>query len=260
MECQEAQTFLDGYLDGELDLARSLELEQHLGECSACARSSATHGALRSMLHDPSLYHRAPEVLRQRVRSGVRAADRAASPFPLFSRRWLALAACVALIAGGVVVLLLMSSGRSPEDLLASEVVSDHVRSLMGQEVHLWDVKSENPHTVKPWFAGKLDYSPPVVDLKDDGYPLAGGRLDLVNGRPVAALVYRRSQHVINLFVWPANSAGDEGVKMETKNGYNVAYWTKSGMTCWAVSDANEAALRQFADLFERQRPATTQP
>jgi len=260
MECQEAQTFIDGYHDGELDLVRSLELERHLSDCPACARANETHGALQSMLQDPALYYRASDSLRQRVRSSLRAADPEATPIPLFSRRWLAVAASIALAAGIAFMVLRISRGPSADDLLASEVVSDHVRSLMGQEVHLWDVKSENPHTVKPWFAGKLDYSPPVIDLKDDGYPLAGGRLDLVNGRPVAALVYRRSQHVINLFVWPASGAGEGGVKVETKNGFNVAYWNEAGMTCWAVSDASEPALRQFADLFQKQRSASTQP
>src|SRR5262249_8677004 len=160
---------------------------------------------------------------------------------------WLAVAAAatamviVAVIAGPIV------SRRSRGDHIAQEVVSAHIRSLMVS--HLTDVPSSDRHTVKPWFAGKLDFSPPVVDLKDDRFPLVGGRLDYADNRPIAALAYRRGEHVINLFVWPSVSNADIPEALDSRQGYNALSWTHNRTNFWAVSDLNVIELCQFAQL-----------
>jgi len=157
-----------------------------------------------------------------------------------------ATSACAALIVG---ILLGRSSRPSLEALRAEEVASAHVRSLMGG--HLVDVPSSDQHTVKPGFAGKLDFSPPVPDLAEAGFPLVGGRLDYLAGRPVAALVYERRKHFINVFTWPSRESRGEGEKKLALNGYNLVHWHESGMTFWAASDVNPTSLQEFVRLFE---------
>jgi anti-sigma factor RsiW len=146
--------------------------------------------------------------------------------------------------------------GPFPEDILTQEVVSSHIRSLMAN--HLADVPSSDQHTVKPWFNGKLDFSPPVVDLARQGFPLIGGRLDYLNNRPVAALVYQRAKHLINVFVWPSSESSDAGMKTEMRQGYHVYHWTRSGMTYWVVSDLEENQLQQFVKLLQNPSPVTS--
>ena len=143
------------------------------------------------------------------------------------------------------------------EDLIAQEVISNHVRSLM-ETHHPVDVPSSDQHTVKPWFNGKLDFSPPVENPADQGFPLVGGRLDYLGGRSVAALVYQRHQHYINLFIWPSNDAREKAEESMKRQGYNLFHWEKSGMEYWAISDLNEAELRQFAEIIQtRLQPSS---
>ena len=250
MNCQETQNLIHAYVDGELDLVKSLEIEEHLQGCLACSQAYKNHETLRTALKDGSLYFKSPAPLRKRIQSAVRQADRPSAHAPrVVPWRWLGVAALLAvavLITWGVTRSL---PAPSAGDLLAQEVVASHVRSLMPN--HLADVASSDQHTVKPWFSGKLDFSPVVADLANQGFPLIGGRLDYLDNRPVAALIYRYQQHVINLFSWPAAGASDTPAIMETRQGYHVAHWIKSNMSYWAVSDLNESELQQFVQLVQ---------
>ncbi|HWC74002.1 MAG TPA: hypothetical protein VG454_08695 [Gemmatimonadales bacterium] len=191
---------------------------------------------------------RAPEELRQRVRAAI---NNAATPKRWawegrpFPTRWLALAASLALVALGATAGWQVAARRAAGGALADEVLASHVRSLMPG--HLTDVLSSDQHTVKPWFNGKVDFSPPVSDFAANGYPLIGGRLDYVAGRPIAALVYGRRKHLINVLLWPA--AGSSAVRMETRQGYHMLHWTAAGYTYWVVSDLGVAELQELTQL-----------
>lgn len=265
MNCKETRRLLHAYLDGELDLVRSMEIERHLDGCAGCLLAFRKQQSLRSQVRGSSLYYRAPESFKNRIQAGLSEAQRstperetaAATRLPPRQARWghsMTWAAAVAALAGLIIIISTLasrSSRPSQQDLLAEEVVSSHIRSLMPN--HLTDVASSNQHTVKPWFDGRLDFSPSVVDLARQGFPLVGGRLDYLGGRPVAALVYQRRKHFINVFTWPRDaSAGDSSspVEVPTRQGYNVFHWTKSGMVYWAVSDLNTMELEDFVRLL----------
>ena len=161
--------------------------------------------------------------------------------------------------AAALVLLTLVPFMRGPstEEILTREVVSSHVRSLMAN--HLADIPSSDQHTVKPWFSGKLDFSPPVQDLANQGFPLVGGRLDYLNNQPVAALVYQRDKHLINLFIWPSDKGAPAEVARVTRQGYNLIHWSGSGMNFWAVSDLEERQLQEFVQLLQNDSPTTLQ-
>jgi anti-sigma factor RsiW len=254
MRCEDAQPLLHGYIDGELDLVRSLEIEQHVKDCPACAQAYENHLALRSAITGSSLYFEAPPGLQKRVRAAVRRESRTETKEPAFSWRWLVIGGSLAAAAVAIVLLLNLAPGLSrpaTDALVTQEVIASHVRSLMVN--HLTDVASSDQHTVKPWFAGKLDFSPQVKDFADQGFPLVGGRLDYVGNRSVAALVYQHGKHAINVFIWPSPGTPDAAETMTTQNGYNVIHWSKSGMTYWVVSDLNDRELRIFTSLVQGQ-------
>src|SRR5882724_12922862 len=220
MNCKETQELRHAYADGELDLVRNVEIETHIAGCDACAQDYKTLRTLRSTINSSDLYFKAPPGLRNRVRSAIRVEDKTAdTPGPAFSWAWLKWGFSLAgtAVAACVVTAILLTA--SADNRLADDITAGHVRSLMAS--HLTDVPSSDQHTVKPWFDGKLDFAPPVVDLKDHGFPLAGGRLDYFGNRPVAALVYQRQKHFINLFIWPATGAAAEE-KTYIRNGYNL--------------------------------------
>ena len=245
MGCQETQNLMHGYIDGELDLLNNLQVEQHLQDCPACARDHQNNQALRSALSTSSLYFNAPANLQKRVRSSVRAGVKGETKPGMLSWRWLVVGGSLALISIIILGLVYIQSSPARDELLAQEVVSGHVRSLMAN--HLTDVPSTDQHTVKPWFDGKLDFSPPVTDLTAQGFILVGGRLDYIGNRPVAALVYQRRQHFINLFIWPEAIESGSRNKIAVRQGYNLIYWKRAGMAYWAVSDLNINELQEFA-------------
>lgn len=247
MTCSEFRPLLDGYRDGELDLVRSLEIEEHLRTCDACSRIDRAQLALRAALKADELYFRAPASLARKVRMAGQPPERKSWLPRLQVSGWIGAAAAAAAAVTLAVLVSPVLSRPSRTEPIARDVVSAHIRSLMPG--HLTDVPSSEQHTVKPWFAGKLDFSPPVADLSAEGFPLVGARLDYAAGRQVAALVYRRGEHVINLFVWPSASTREFAETAESRQGYNLLSWTRGRINFWAISDLNATELRQFAGL-----------
>ncbi len=264
MACEDKSLLLHAYTDGELDLVRSLEIEEHVKTCAGCAQELREQQTLRKGIRAANLHHRAPEALRARIvasasGAGARSRDqegkRTGAPVVVLARRrpvleWLALAAAIliALWLGVRFVPGVLNARQG--NLVAQEIVASHIRSL--QPNHLMDVVSADQHTVKPWFDGKLDFSPPVRDLAERGYPLVGGRLDYVGGRDVAALVYQIRKHYINVFVWPDDGSKVALPKSLSTQGYNVMCESNGGMRLCGVTDANADDLRQFMQLLLR--------
>lgn len=248
MRCEEISSLLSPYTDGELDLLRCVEIDRHVQECPACAAALERCRALNTMLEDPALYHQPPIDLHERVRASLRRAragrgGRASFPW----RRFGALAAAAALVAFGLWGALRGLSSPSTDELLAREVVAGHVRSLLVD--HLVDVRSSDQHVVKPWFIGRVDFAPDVKELAQRDFPLVGGRLDYVGGQRVAAVVYRRNQHMINVFVWRAGGQDRPPGHLEHQ-GYHLIRWTDNGRMFWVVSDLNERELGEFVELL----------
>jgi anti-sigma factor RsiW len=248
LSCQQTHELIHGYLDGELDLVKSIEIEQHLADCQSCTQTYKGMRSLQTVVRNDALRFQPPVDLEKRLRSAVRREDKAERRPAGFPWRWVIAATVCGAILIGVLSFTGLFARPSPDDLLAQEVVSSHVRSLMAD--HLNDVMSSDQHTVKPWFDGKLDFSPTVKDLSQQGFTLIGGRLDYIGNRPVAALVYQRRQHPINVFVWPATQAPAMNEKAFERQGYNLIRWSNGGMTYWAVSDLNLAELQQLAQLL----------
>jgi len=272
MNCEQAIKLIDGYLDGELDPIASQAIEQHLRECHNCDQAYKTHGSLIRAIGNATPYFKASAELRERiqsslrkettgdpVRNGVRGAQvlfhkREREPRSILSEtpwNWLGLAA--ALIFAAIIIFNVVPRLQRPgaDQFLATQLIASHVRSLMAN--HLTDVASSDQHTVKPWLDAKLDFAPPVVDLSSDGFPLVGGRLDYLDNRPVAALIYQRRKHFINLFVWPTGADTARSTKAMTREGYQLLHWKDSDFNYWAVSDVNEKELQEFKQLFEQQ-------
>jgi mycothiol system anti-sigma-R factor len=251
MSCELTGTVLHGYLDGELDAARAADFEEHLVSCPDCVRELEAQENLRSSLQSAALYERAPSALRQKLHAEL-SAPAPVHRSPIIFRpnpwRWLAVAAALFLAAFAGWRLVPGLSNNGGETTLAAAIVDAHLRSL--QPGHLEDVISTDQHTVKPWFDGKLDFAPPVHDFADSGFPLQGGRLDVVGGRTVAVLVYARRKHIINVFVWPTSEPNSQPA-FGSQLGYNWLEWRKNGMELYAVSDVNSADLGELQRLFE---------
>jgi mycothiol system anti-sigma-R factor len=272
MNCEEIANLMDGYLDGELDALTSQKIEQHLRGCPKCEQAYEVEAAMAHAISQGAPYYKAPLELRERIQVSLREAigattsRGAAGEGPLPVRRpepvrrgvffdmpwnWLALAAAIVLAA--IVASSFLPKLRQPgaDQFLATQLIASHVRSLMAD--HLTDVASSDQHTVKPWLDVKLDFAAPVVDLSGNGFPLIGGRLDYLDNHSVAALVYQRRKHFINLFIWPTTPADSKEQKMVTRQGYSLLHWIEGDFTYWAVSDVSATDLQTFKQTFEEQ-------
>ena len=257
MNCSQTQHLLHAYLDGELDLVRHLEIEHHLADCASCTEAYESHRALHNALASPGLYARAPARLKERLQASLSGATESSAlepavPARRLSKRWLGFAAVAASVAAVAVGLghLGWASRWGTEDLLAQQIIANHVRSLLLPE-HRLDVVSSDQHVVKPWFNGKVDFSPTVTDFAAEKFPLLGGRLDYLDNRPVAVLVYQRNQHYINLFVWPGDSDKTTPPHKVQRQGYHLLRWQQRGLNYAAISDLNADELGQFVGLFQ---------
>ena len=272
MNCEEATKLMDGYLDSELDPITSQKIEQHLRDCPKCDQAYKIHGSLIRVIGNATPYYKVPAELREQIQSSLRdavgAKDKGGSgqpgqlsvPRPQGERRpvlsqvpwnWLALAATIML--GALITAVFLPRMRPPnaDQFLATQLIASHVRSLMAN--HLMDVPSSDQHTVKPWLDAKLDFAAPVADLSSQGFPLIGGRLDYLNNHSVAALVYQKRKHFINLFIWPTTPEDSTAQTMVEREGYHLVHWSDGDFTYWAVSDVNPSDLQNFKQLFEQQ-------
>ncbi len=286
--CSDKELLLHGLLDGELDAVNALACEEHVSVCPGCQEELQRLRQLRVRLQAPEVRFTAPQHLRARVlaalaaesrtgsgvasstgaqpidlavhRAGV-TADRAALTANVvptaaskvgLRRRWwaggpLPVAASVLVASMLVAVGSILFALRAQPDAVQDQIIASHVRSLLVD--HLIDIETSDRHVVKPWFNGKTDFAPAVFELADQGFPLVGGRLDYIGGKVVAAVVYHRRQHVINLFMWPAAGAPPEGIGQ--RDGFSVIHWTRAGLQLWAVSDLDPVQLREFRAAFD---------
>ena len=253
MTCDEAKILLHALVDGELDAGHAREVENHVAGCPHCAALLRDYREMSKAIAEADMRYTAPPDLRRRIEAAL------PQPRQLQSRRAVLRgfamgSAASALAATGLVAIVLR---RDDFERIQSEVVSAHLRSL--QAGHLTDVISTDQHTVKPWFNGKLDVSPPVIDLTAEGFTLIGGRLDYVDARAIGAVVYRRRQHVINLFVAQTGNTERRAAKIEMVQGFNIRHWSDRGLNYWAVSDLAKDELADFGEKFESaMRSGTT--
>jgi anti-sigma factor RsiW len=248
MSCRETSDLLSAYVDGELDSAESAAVERHTHRCDLCLIEIENLRALAATIENSALRFEPSEHLKRNLQTTIQVAN------PLARESFLGWDWGIALASAVLLVALTWTFGTqwrksSDERLLITEIVSSHVHSMMAN--HITDVSSSDSHTVKPWFSGRINYSPPTKDLTDQGFRLIGGRLDYVDNRPVAALVYRRSPHFINLFVWPSADSIHKEAEF-TRQGYNLIHWTDSGMTYWLVSELSLAELKECARLLRQ--------
>lgn len=260
MTCDEARTLLDAYMDGELGIERSLEVERHLESCPSCTAALASRRALGLALRDKLEYHTAPLALHRAVRNEVERAKAASSKSTSALRRmpaWMRMAASLILVAGLSSALTYYGTPRD-SDLIPNEVFASHVRGVQSGD-RLVDVASSDRHTVKPWLDAKLDFATPVKDLASDSFPLVGGRVDYIGGHTVAALVYQSRKHVITLFIWPSEGQ-TRPPAASVHRGDNLVRWSDGTMTYWAISDVAAPDLVEFVKRFQAAEPMPATP
>jgi anti-sigma factor (TIGR02949 family) len=238
VDCPDVQSQLEAYVDRELPPAEAAAVRDHLATCASCREALVARESLGKLIRQAP-YYTAPDALKERIAQS--------RPRTRWTTGWIARAAVLLLAVAGAVLATCWFAAPSAIETTASAVVDSHVRSLMGE--HLYDVRSTDQHTVKPWFLGKIDFSPPVADFASLGYPLAGGRLDYLAGRTAAALVYMRAQHTINVFIWPDSSTSGS-VESRSIRGFHVRHWAQAGMSFWVVSDLNDAELDAFVNAL----------
>jgi mycothiol system anti-sigma-R factor len=249
MNCDLTRTVLHGYLDGELDATRAAEFEHHLEGCRECTTALGAEESLRSSLQRSSLYENAPAALRKKIRAGLDAATAPSGGFRIPAWRWLAVATSILIVAFvSWFAWPRFQNSAASAPFTAAEIIDAHVRSL--QPGHLMDIASTDQHTVKPWFDGKLAFVPPVKDFADEGFSLIGGRLDVLAGQNVAALVYSRRKHVINVFVLPTKEPDTPIHPPGLRQGYQWRHWRRQGMEYCAISDISDSDLYELAQLL----------
>src|SRR5438874_2188518 len=265
---------MDAYLDGELDPIASQRVEQHLRDCPKCEQAYEVETAMAHAISQAAPYYKAPPEVRERIQVSLREAigvptnrgateddslpvrrPRAVRRGVFFDMPWNQLALAAAIVLAAIVASSFLPRLRQPgaDQFLATQLIASHIRSLMAD--HLTDVASSDQHTVKPWLDVKLDFAAPVMDLSGDGFPLIGGRLDYLDNHSVAALVYQRRKHFINLFIWPTTPADSKEQKMVERQGYHLVHWIDGDFTYWPVSDVSVGDLQNFQRLFEKQIP-----
>jgi anti-sigma factor RsiW len=240
--CPDKELLLHALADGELDAGNALALEAHLATCPGCAAELAAIREVKAQLKAAPLAYAAPQSLFDRLDAAIAEAEAPPAPRRAVRGETWVMSGAVGALAASLALFAFIPTGVS----LQSELVDAQARSLEAQ--HLVDVQTSDRHTVKPWFNGKIDFAPPVVDLASQGYPLVGGRLERIDGRRVAALVFHRQAHVINLFIWPGDAPAEP--TMQQKDGYNLVRWGRGGLVFWAVSDCDAGALTGFQKDF----------
>ncbi len=248
MECERAIILLSGMIDSALGPIARFRVHRHVAGCNACAVQLEELGAMQSAIRTKLPYHSAPPGLAARIGAALPREEppRVVRPWFRMPEFSLAGTGLVGALAGVALTVLVMGGQNHP----TMSVIDSHIRSL--QADHLTDVLTSDQHTVKPWLSARLDVSPPVLELKDAGFPLVGGRQDYVDGHPAAVVVYRHAKHVINLFAW-ASPGKDEAFREETRQGFNVVTWRHGGITYYAVSDVEADQLAQVAKLVEQE-------
>jgi anti-sigma factor RsiW len=255
MDCNESQSLMTAYIDGELDSPHAVLCGAHIENCAVCREAYDQMREVHAAVKQHAAYHPAPEHLRQRILASLpQPATQAVAPKKAASKwswSWMNFGFAGTAAMACAFMLSVYLQAPSLQDRVEDEVVASHARSLMAD--HLSDVISTDQHTVKPWFAGKLDFSPTVIDFASQGYALIGGRLDYVDKRPVAAMGYRHRLHVINLFVWPQTANNTTPDIATAKQGFNMLHWTNAGMCYWLISDMNAQDLTEFKQLLNAQ-------
>jgi anti-sigma factor RsiW len=261
MKCDELEVLLHALIDDELDAGHAQDVETHVAGCSACAAQLASYRAMHEIMGSGALKETAPAHLRSRIEALVAApASRVVSmrEFMRPTRRWFfggfAMGSALSAAVAASVVLTVLRNDQS--QTVADEVVSAHIRSL--QAGHLMDVATSDQHTVKPWFNGRVDVAPPVIDLTAESFTLLGGRLDYIDSEPVAVVVYQRRKHVINLFVAQHLGARHARTVAESIQGYNLRRWSQDGLDFWAVSDLAGDELDEFVQKIARAVPRSS--
>jgi anti-sigma factor (TIGR02949 family) len=250
MTCEAARSLLDAYVDDELDANHSMELREHVASCPNCSAAYDHLIFLKRSIKQNASYYQAPPELATRIRKSLQLGGPDKSSAFASYWRLMTIAACLLLAVSFGFNLFMLRTRPPAADVIAQDAVASHIRALLGNR--LVDVPSSDQHTVKPWFNGKVDFSPVVKDLKPEGFPLVGGRIDYVGNRAVASLVYQRRKHVIDLFIWPSANRNPEKFPETTLNGYNVVRWANAGMTYCLVSDLNIGELRQLKQIFSK--------
>jgi anti-sigma factor RsiW len=245
MTCDEAEILIHALLDGELDAGHAREVEAHVAECPRCARMLAEFRDMRAAMKDKDLRFRAPPHLRRRIDQALPSRTMLQPNRRAVLKGFAFGSVTSGALAAGLTMFVLRDDR---DDRIVGDVVDAHLRSLQAE--HLIDVQSSNQHTVKPWFNGRLDVAPPVVDLTAQGFTLIGGRLDTIDAKAVGALIYKRRAHVINLFVLQPTAADRMAPRADKVQGFNVRRWTAQGLEFWAVSDINGDELQEFEDKF----------